>query len=414
MSGVTMPNESPHKGQLGRWPALDGLRALAVVLVMFNHLDLSGIFGGGSIGVDIFFVLSGFLITTLLIGEFEKTDRINFGAFYARRALRLLPALAAVIVVAVLLVTLVHELHLFKSETLTTLPFVIFFVGNWARVFDFNALGVLAHTWSLGIEEQFYLVWPLLFVLLAARRRRELVALVLTGIAGLVMVYRFVLLSMGQHPWSLYFRTDTHCDGLLIGCALAFWLASGKMASPVVERLFRWATVPALLIILFISELIDNNDPKQFHFMVAYGLGVSVLCSAVLIANQVTSPLPELASILKAPIVVWIGRRSYGLYLWHFLIYRSVGSFFREHHPTNTDRITELALKVGISFIVAAISYKVIEMPALRLKRRFQPTEAVPVADAIGGVDVLWEADHAQDDHPDVAPSGPTPHAPET
>ena len=112
--------------------------------------------------------------------------------------------------------------------------------------------------------------------------------------------------------------------------------------------------------------------------------------------------------------MVWIGRRSYGLYLWHFLIYRSVGSFFHEHHPTNTDRITELALKVGISFIVAAISYKVIEMPALRLKRRFQPTEAVPVADAIGGVDVLWEADHAQDDQPDVAPSGPTPHAPET
>ena len=110
----------------------------------------------------------------------------------------------------------------------------------------------------------------------------ELVALVLTGIAGLVMMYRFVLLSMGQHPWSLYFRTDTHCDGLLIGCALAFWLASGKMASPVIERLFRWASVPALLIILFISELIDNNDPKQFHFMVAYGLGwvsCAPLCS---------------------------------------------------------------------------------------------------------------------------------------
>jgi peptidoglycan/LPS O-acetylase OafA/YrhL len=381
---------------------------------MFNHLDLSGIFGGGSIGVDIFFVLSGFLITTLLIGEFEKTRKINFGAFYARRALRLLPALAAVIVVAVLLVTLVHQEHLFKDETLTTLPFVIFFVGNWARVFDFNALGILGHTWSLGIEEQFYLLWPLLFALLAARRRRERVALLLTAIAGLVMVYRFVLLSMGQHPWSLYFRTDTHCDGLLIGCALAFWLASGKMAGPFVERLFRWATVPALLVILFISELIDNNDPKQFHFMVAYGLGLGVLCAAVLIANQVTSPLPEVAGILKAPIVVWIGRRSYGLYLWHFVVDRSVGSFFQEHHPTNTDRITELALKLGISFAVAAISYKVIETPALRLKRRFQPTEAVPVADAISGVDVIWETDHAQDDQPDVAQSGPTPHAPET
>ena len=409
-----MPNETSHKGQLGRWPALDGLRALAVLLVMFNHLALSGIFGGGSIGVDIFFVLSGFLITTLLIGEFEKTRKTDFGAFYARRALRLLPALATVIVVAVLLVTLVHELHLLKHETLTTLPFVIFFVGNWARVFNFNALGILGHTWSLGIEEQFYLLWPLLFALLAARRRRERVALLLTAIAGIVMVYRFVLLSMGQHPWSLYFRTDTHCDGLLIGCALAFWLASGKMASPFVERLFRWATVPALLIILFISELIDNSNPNEFHFMVAYGLGLGVLCAAVLIANQVTSPLAEVSNILKAPIVVWIGRRSYGLYLWHFVVYRSVGSFFHQHHPTDTDRITEIVLKMGISFVVAALSYKVIEAPALKLKRRFQSTEAVPVADVISGVDVLWETDHARDDHPDVAPSGPTPHAPES
>jgi len=412
--GVRVPNDTSHQGQLGRWPALDGLRALAVLLVMFNHLNLSGIFGGGSIGVDIFFVLSGFLITTLLIGEFEKTRRINFGAFYARRALRLLPALAAVIVVAVLLVTLVRGLHPIERDTLTTLPFVIFFVGNWARVFNFNALGILGHTWSLGIEEQFYLVWPLLLALLAARRQRERVALLLAAIAGLVMAYRFVLLSIGQHPWSLYFRADTHCDGLLIGCALAFWLASGKMASPLVERLFRWATVPALLIILFISELVDNSNPGEFHFMVAYGLGLGVLCAAVLIANQVTTPLSEVAAILKSPIAVWIGRRSYGLYLWHFVVYRSVGSLFHQHHPTNADRITELALKLGISFVVAALSYKVIETPALRLKRRFQPTEAIPVADTIGGVDVLWETDRVQNDPSDVAPPGLTPRDTET
>ena len=246
------------------------------------------------------------------------------------------------------------------------------------------------------------MLWPLLFALLAARRRRERVALLLAALAGVVMVYRFALLSMGQRPWSLYFRADTHCDGLLIGCALAFWLASGKMAAPIVGRLFRWATVPALLIILFISELIDNSNPSQFHFMVAYGLALGVLCAAVLIASEVTSPLPEVSNILKAPMVVWIGRRSYGLYLWHFVVYRSVGSFFTHHHPTSTNRITELVLKLGISFAVAAISYKVIETPALRLKRRFQPTEAVPAADALSGVDVLWEADHTQDGPVDV------------
>ena len=224
-------------------------------------------------------------------------------------------------------------MHPVQHETLVSLPFVVFFVGNWARVFDFNALGILGHTWSLGIEEQFYLLWPLLFALFAARRRRERVALLLAALAGVVMVYRFVLLSMGQRPWPLYFRADTHCDGLLIGCALAFWLASGKMAAPVVGRFFRWATVPALLIILFISELIDNSNPSEFRFMVAYGLALGVLCAAVLIASEVTSPLPEVSRILKASVVVWIGRRSYGLYLWHFVVYRSVGSVFPRTPP---------------------------------------------------------------------------------
>ena len=192
MSGVTMPNETPHKGQLGRWPALDGLRALAVVLVMFNHLDLSGIFGGGSIGVDIFFVLSGFLITTLLIGEFRENEQDQVWRVLRSTCLdcfqRSPPSLWSRYFWSPSFTSCTCS----KTRLSTTLPFVIFFVGNWARVFDFNALGVLAHTWSLGIEEQFYLVWPLLFVLLAARRRRGAVALVLTGIAGLVIMYRFV------------------------------------------------------------------------------------------------------------------------------------------------------------------------------------------------------------------------------
>jgi peptidoglycan/LPS O-acetylase OafA/YrhL len=134
----------------------------------------------------------------------------------------------------------------------------------------------------------------------------------------------------------------------------------------------------------------------------------------VLIANQVTSPLREVSDILKASIVVWIGRRSYGLYLWHYVVYRAVGSFFHQHHPTHTDLLTEYVLKLGISFVVAAISYKVIETPALRLKRRFQPTEAVPAADVISGVDVVWESDRKGDDHPDVTPPGPAPRASES
>src|ERR1700677_2490575 len=217
-----------RRGQNSRWPALDGLRAFAVLTVMAAHLNDPTLFPGGGLGVDVFFVISGFLITSILLGEQDKRGRVGFGAFYARRALRLFPAL--VVVLAVVAVVCATDSHIFLAhETLAGIPWIVLYAGNWLRAFSHAAsLGVLGHTWSLAVEEQFYLIWPVIFVFGIGRigdRRRAAALLVSAALA--VMAYRAVVLA---HGWSINRvsnGSDTHCDGLLLGCALALWLTSG-------------------------------------------------------------------------------------------------------------------------------------------------------------------------------------------
>src|SRR5271154_4756056 len=172
------------------WAALDGLRAVAILTVMLYHV---GIIPGGYLAVDLFFVLSGFLITSLLITEWDASGRVSFRNFYARRALRLFPALGCVIVASVLIGVILTttggpiaraDVH----ATLEAIPWVLGFAGNWVRAFDSQALvgslGALGQTWSLAVEEQFYLLWPALFVLAMRRRiRRDRLALVLVLLA---------------------------------------------------------------------------------------------------------------------------------------------------------------------------------------------------------------------------------------
>ena len=161
----------------GYQPALDGLRAIAITWVMTTHLGLGGVFGIGDHGVDLFFVLSGFLITTLLFREHGRTGRVNLGQFYIRHALRLFP----VILLAFFVGLLVHIIgpHWYRSPRLLGLGGMLFYVSNWVHIRDVNALGILTPTWSLAIEEQFYLIWPpIVAALLAAGQRRRQVALV--------------------------------------------------------------------------------------------------------------------------------------------------------------------------------------------------------------------------------------------
>jgi len=352
-----------------RFPALDGLRAVAVVAVMLYHWFVPGFFPGGYVGVDIFFVLSGFLITSLLIDEWGRRGRIGLGDFYARRALRLLPALVAVAAVSVVVISLHIGAALRRDGTIPGLPWAALFLANWAQAFNANpySLGFLGHTWSLAIEEQFYLLWPLAFVVLAVRRWSPKVsAATMVGLAGLEWVWRAVLYSTGAPDRRVALGTDSHSDGLLIGCALAFLIASrlhrrGTARSATVSHLGAVSGVVAVAVVC-----IHGVGTGRAGMALAYTL--IPLATAAIVYDQVTSPLPVLARVLTARPMVWTGRRSYGLYLWHIPIYFALD-------PVVPGWRLHGLIGAALTFVVAAASWRFLEAPVNRYRRRFSHSD---------------------------------------
>lgn len=387
------PGSGSQPGQ--HWPALDGLRAVAVLAVMVHHLN--GAFPGGYLGVDVFFVLSGFLITSLLTGEWDRRGgRVSFRDFYARRALRLFPALGCVIVAAVVVAGLLELLGVrnaaYTTATFTGLPWVVLFAGDWPRAFDHASLGLLGHTWSLAVEEQFYLLWPTVFVLLLRRGlRRDRLAISLALIAVAQMICRTAAAHAGYSSDRVFFGADTRSDGLFIGCAVALWLASGRLTrqGQLPGRLLALAVWPAMtvLLLLFVHPSLVGGPTA---------MSAAVLASGVVLTGVVLGKVPRsLDRLLSSWQAVWIGRRSYGLYLWHYLIFTAAASL-SEHYikgfPVRLGQGQSIyagytGVVVVASFIAAVLSYHFVELPALRLKRRFreQPV-SVPLPDEVGGL----------------------------
>ncbi len=353
---------------------------------MVYHLSLFGgpsLLPGGYEGVDIFFVLSGFLITGILLAEWDRVGRISFRDFYIRRALRLFPALIGLIIAVMVLVGLTDHIGIVApaegAATIRGFPWVVVFAGNWYEAFGGN-LGLLGHTWSLAIEEQFYVLWPLLLAIcLRVRIRRARLGVWLAGAALAQMAYLDVLILAGYGANRLYFGTDTHSAGLLAGCAMALWL-TGRSTAPLeasVSRLFKaavWAGMAALPVILI------HGAPISFVTAAA----------AVVVAGLVVGQAPAfLERILISRPAVLIGRCSYGLYLWHFVIYLALGSLYVRISHYNVARplfsgaagrvLAELAA-IGLSFGAAALSYRFVELPALRRKRRFRKSSAALLA----------------------------------
>lgn len=348
-----------------QWRQLDGVRAAAVLFVMLYHFYRPHLFTGGYLGVDLFFVLSGFLITWGLVGDWTAgSDRV-FARFYTRRALRLFPALAAVTVFGLVLAIFFLSGQL-RSQTLHGIPWILLYVGNWARATGAGNLGILAHLWSLSVEEQFYLLWPVIVMALLRRRvpfRRIAVGLLCA--AGAEMAYREALYRHGTSVVRLANGLDTHSDALLVGCAVALWLAAGDLPRVPRPALDAGAWISVAVIVVLV---LTGNGDTSFQ----WGYPLTAIAGGALISALVTGgPVPMIAVLQSRP-AVWIGRRSYGLYVWSYPIYYGLP------WPRSFTGWPRDGAEFALAFAVAAASYRWLELPFLRRKRSFQTGAARP------------------------------------
>jgi peptidoglycan/LPS O-acetylase OafA/YrhL len=347
-------------------PALDGLRALSIVAVLLHH-DNSRL-RGGYLGVNVFFVLSGFLITSLLFEEWRRQGRIDLRRFYLRRALRLFPALAALFVVCTTF-ALAFPRAPQSAQVMRGVGYSLLYVSNWAVIRDRALLGPLVHTWSLAVEEQFYVLWPLcLLGLLRMTGGRRSLSLLIAGLAITAALWRGALFVAGSTEWRLYVGTDSCADSLLIGCAVAVAMTHRDLPKMLGgPRAARWL---AVLAAIFIVSLMISTPLEWRGYYLGGFLGVAIAAATILVA-LLSSPDWWVTRVLCLPPVVWIGRLSYSLYLWHLPIYNVVKS-----EKLGLGHLDILILRLSLSFVTAIGSYYLIERPFLRLKTRMTSTNA--------------------------------------
>jgi len=356
---------------------LDGLRAVAVVLVLGFHFGV-GWLGGGFVGVDVFYVLSGFLITGLLLSEYERTRSIGLVAFWLRRARRLLPALLLVLLAVTLMVRFAEPAGMFpgyRSDALAAL----FYVSNWWQIAtsgnyfaSINAAGPLTHTWSLAVEEQFYLVWPL--VVLAVLRLssgfvrgvRTVLAIAAAG-AVASAVWMAVLFHPGGNTTRIYFGTDTHAQSVLIGAALGCTLtlverrrgSTGMDPDARTPGARRWLTaagMAGLVVVLVLARVLTGVSTLTYRG----GFALVSLAAAAVVVAVVTVPGGPLARVLSMRGTVWLGTISYGVYLWHFPVF-----VFLDGARTGTRGGVLLALRTVVTIAIAAASFYLVERPVI-------------------------------------------------
>ena len=341
---------------------LDGLRAFAVLAVIIGHATPFA--PGGSVGVNIFFVLSGFLITSILRREHAATGRIDLRSFYIRRFLRLTPALwtlAAAYVLYAASLTLLKRgpgmWNVFESTL-----FALTYTMNWVRAFHLGPEGLLGHTWSLAIEEQFYLLWPL--ALIALLRLSETSArFAVAALAAASFLLHFWLSWRGADPFRTYNGFDTRCGELLVGCLLAF-----VNVRELPRGLLKAWPIPAA----FLAYCVVSGGTPLGALLHAWALWSIDLAAAWCVASIVAADGGGQANFMESALLVGTGRISYGMYLWHYPVVMLIAD--RWSLPIN------FAAVLAATYALAALSYIVVELPALRLKSRFEAKALRPVA----------------------------------
>ena len=345
-------------------PAIDGLRAIAVAAVVFYHLGFPWI-PGGFLGVDLFFVISGYVITRLLLDSIERSGGLDLRGFYKARARRLLPPMIFMIVVTAFYVTIWAQDSV--KRFLTDIPFSLTGTMNWWLVFKqqdyFEAIGrppLLQHTWSLAVESQFYLIWPVLLLLILKRFGKKVIplaALVIALFSGTALFLVSLQLDASSSVSHVYFGTDTHSIGLFLGAALAVsWIPQNfkSEVSDKAQNFIDFIGVFGLVGILGSFLLIDASSPTAYKiaFPLAAIFGAAIITSIV-------HPASRFAPILQNRVLLWIGERSYAIYLWHWVVFQIT----RPRVDIDGQDWALIALRILVVLAFADISLKLVELP---------------------------------------------------
>ena len=346
--------------RLSYFPGVDGLRALAVTAVLLYHAGVSWIHGG-FLGVEVFFVISGYLITCILLADLEDSGRVRLKHFWFRRARRLLPALFLLLIGTLGAATVFYpeEVTKLRTDALAALGYVT----NWYFIFGHqsyeNVVGrpsLLQHLWSLAIEEQFYVVWPVVFALLVRRLGTRGLFLLLIAAAAASSLLMAILWRPEVGVSRVYFGTDTRASGLLIGAALAFvWTPWTLRAGPRAYSIaLNTAGLFALAILIYLHLELSLYQSSLYQG----GFLLVAISTAVLIAVTV-HPSGYAGRLLGLQPLRWLGTRSYAVYLWHWPVFM----FTRPDLDVSMDGPELLTLRLGLTFVLAEISYRLVEKP---------------------------------------------------
>ncbi len=354
--------------QLGYMPALDGIRAVSILGIMANHGGL-GWASGGLVCVNVFFVLSGFLITQLLVREWTRSATIKLRSFWARRARRLLPALF-VLLGGIAFYAWVFAPSGTQSSILGDGLSTLFYFNNWHQIADggsyfvqVSAPSPLLHTWTLAIEEQFYLIWPLvvLGVLKLWRSRRVLLGVAVLGAlasaSAMALLFR---VGVDSDPTRLYFGTDTRAQDVLIGAAIGILLSGRSPASGRRARLgFSSMAIVGAIVFVWVWSRVDGTSSFPYRG----GFFLADITVALVICGVTMAPTGLPARALSFGPLRFVGLVSYGLYLWHWPV-----DLVLNHARTGLENYSLFALRSVVAFGFAVASYYVVELPVRQMK----------------------------------------------
>ena len=348
---------------------IDGLRAVAVIAVLFYHLGISWI-PGGFLGVDLFFVISGYVITRLVLDSIQRSSALDLREFYLNRLRRLVPALVFMVVATTMFI------GVWAPETmrrfLTDLPYVFTGSMNWSLVNRqqdyFSTIGrppLLQHTWSLAVEAQFYLIWPLVLLFILkyfGKKNIPIASLIAAGASGIALfIYSIKIDASVSHAVShVYFGTDTHSIGLFLGSALAVSWIPQNLSKTISKRAQDFVDGVGIIGLLgLLATFLFINETDATLYRLAFPLAGIFGCATLM---SVVHPASRFAPLLSSKFLLWIGERSYGIYLWHWVIFQVT----RPSIDLAGQTWALYSLRVLIVLALADVSLRWIEIPVRR------------------------------------------------